>query len=97
MTNPEAVTSLELERSFFDSAEIEILSTAFEKAWCFVEFDPLLSVLDASERQSELARCLMAVLKFGESSNPVSIANSGISLLRKNQIGALLPKKAVAA
>ena len=97
MTNPEAMTSLELERSFFDSAEIEILSTAFEKAWCFVEFDPLLSVLDASERQSELARCLMAVLKFGESSIRFRLRTQEFSLLRKNQIGALLPKKAVAA
>jgi hypothetical protein len=38
----EAVSSLEFERSVFDSAETEILSKAFAKAWTFVEFDPTL-------------------------------------------------------
>jgi hypothetical protein len=57
---------LNLDRDFFDSAETEILSVAFEKAWAFVEFDLTLEVLDASERQSRLARCLMALLKQGE-------------------------------
>ena len=80
----EAVSSLELERSVFDSAETEILSKAFAKAWTFVEFDPTLCMLEAFERQAELARCLMAVLKLGDS-NPTSIANSAIALLRKSQ------------
>ena len=80
----EVVTPLEMERSVFDSAEICILSSAFAKAWTFVEFDPTLSVLAASERQSELARCLMAILKFGET-DPTSLANSGIKLLRRSQ------------
>jgi hypothetical protein len=80
----EAVSSLELERSVFDSSETEILSAAFAKAWAYVEFDPTLGVLDACERQSELARCLMAILKLGDS-NPTSIANSAIALMRKNQ------------
>jgi hypothetical protein len=80
----DAVTPLEMERSVFDSAEICILSSAFAKAWTFVEFDPTLSVLAASERQSELARCLMAILKFGET-DPTSLANSGIKLLRRSQ------------
>jgi hypothetical protein len=80
----EVVTPLEMERSVFDSAETRILSAAFEKAWAYVEFDPVLGILDASERQSELARCLMAILKFGES-DPTSLANSGISLLRRSQ------------
>ncbi|HEV2624109.1 MAG TPA: hypothetical protein VGV62_03155 [Xanthobacteraceae bacterium] len=75
---------LELERSVFDSAETEILSKAFAKAWTFVEFDPTLCMLEAFERQAELARCLMAVLKLGDS-NPTSIANSAIALLRKSQ------------
>jgi hypothetical protein len=79
----EAVSPLELERSVFDSAETEILSAAFEKAWAYVEFDPTLGALDAGERRSQLARCLMAVLKLGDR-NPISIANSGIALLRKN-------------
>lgn len=80
----EAVSSLELERSVFDSSETEILSTAFAKAWAYVEFDPTLGMLDACELQSELARCLMAILKLGDS-NPTSIANSAIALMRKNQ------------
>lgn len=80
----EAVSSLELERSVFDSSETEILSVAFAKAWAYVESDPTLDMLDACERQSELARCLMAILKLGDS-NPTSIANSAIALMRKNQ------------
>ena len=80
----EAVSSLELERSVFDSSETEILSAAFAKAWAYVEFDPTLSMLEARERQSELARCLMAILKLGDC-NPTSIANSAIALMRKNQ------------
>ena len=79
----EAVSSLELERSVFDSSETDILSLAFAKAWAYVEFDPTLGMLDADERQSELARYLMAILKLGDS-NPTSIANSAIALMRKN-------------
>jgi len=41
----EAVSSLELERSVFDSTETEILSRAFAKAWTYVEFDPTLGML----------------------------------------------------
>jgi hypothetical protein len=80
----EAVSSLELERSVFDSSETEILSAAFAKAWAYVEFDPTLGMLETSERQSELARCLMAILKLGDC-NPTSIANSAIVLMRRNQ------------
>ena len=80
----EAVSSLELERSVFDSSETEILSAAFIKAWAYVEFDPTLAVLEAGERQSELARCVMAILKLGDC-DPTSIANSAIALMRKNQ------------
>src|SRR5262249_24209339 len=80
----EAVSSLELERSIFDSSETEIMSAAFAKAWSYVEFDPTLGMLEACERQSELARCLMAILKLGDC-NPTSIANSAIALMRKNQ------------
>lgn len=79
----DAVTPLELERSVFDSAETHILSTAFTKAWAYVEFDPTLGLLDHSERRSELARALMALLKIGET-NPTSLANSSIALLRKS-------------
>ncbi len=84
VTSVEAVTALELERSVFDSAETQILSAAFAKAWAYVEFDPALEILDVAERRSELARCLMAILKFGET-NPVTLANSGIALLRRSQ------------
>jgi len=73
-----------LGRDFFDSTETEILSMAFEKAWAFVELDPMLGVLEASERQSQLARCLMAVLKLGET-DPTSLANSAIKMLRRNR------------
>lgn len=86
MTTVEAVSPLELERSVFDSAETRILSTAFARAWTFVESDPALGTLDTPERQSELARCLMAILKIGET-NPTSLANSGIALLRRSQRG----------
>jgi hypothetical protein len=79
----DAVSSLELERSIFDSSETEILSAAFIKAWAYVEFDRTLGMLQACERQSELARCLMAILKLGDC-NPTSIANSAIALMRKN-------------
>ncbi len=79
----EAVSSLERERSVFDSSETEILSAAFAKAWAYVEFDPTLGIVEASERQAELARCLMAILKLGDC-NPTSIANSAIALMRKN-------------
>jgi hypothetical protein len=80
---PEAVSLVELERSVFDSRETEILSAAFAKAWAYVEFDPMLGMLEVRERQSELARCLMMMLKLGDA-NPISIANSAIALLRKN-------------
>ena len=77
-------TPLNLGRGVFDSAETEILSMAFEKAWAFVEFDPMLSVLDASEKQSQLARCLMACLKQGET-HPTPLANDAIKMLRRNR------------
>jgi hypothetical protein len=80
----EAVSSLELERSVFDSSETDILSAAFAKAWAYVEFDSTLGMLEADERQAELARCLMAILKLGDC-NPTSIANTAITLMRKNQ------------
>jgi hypothetical protein len=80
----EAVSSLELERSVFDSSETDILSTAFARAWAYVEFDPTLGLLETDERQSELARCLMTILKLGDC-NPTSIANSAIALMRRNQ------------
>jgi hypothetical protein len=89
----EAVSSLELERSVFDSSETDILSLAFAKAWSYVEFDPTLVMLDADERQSELARYLMAILKLGDS-NPTSIANSAIALMRKNHSRILTPRMA---
>ena len=79
----EAISSLELERSIFDSSETDILSAAFLKAWTYVEFDPTLGILKAGERQSELARCLMTILKLGDR-NSTSIANSAIALMRKN-------------
>jgi hypothetical protein len=83
MTSFKATTPLNLGRDFFDSAETEILSTAFVKAWAFVEFDSMLGALNASERQSRLARCLMALLKLGET-DPTPLANSGIKMLRRN-------------
>jgi hypothetical protein len=84
MTSFKATTPLNLGRDFFDSTETEILSTAFVKAWAFVEFDPMLGVLDASERQSRLARCLMSLLQLGET-DPTPLANSGIKMLRRNR------------
>jgi hypothetical protein len=82
VTFVDTVTPLELERSVFDFDETRILSAAFEKAWAYVQFDPALGALEAWERQSELARCLMALLKLGHD-NPLILANSGIALLHK--------------
>jgi hypothetical protein len=84
MTSYQTTTPFNLGQYFFDSAETEVLSTAFVKAWAFVEFDPMLGVLDASERQSKLARCLMAILKQGET-DPTSLGNSAIKMLRRNR------------
>jgi len=84
MTSFKTTMPLDMGGSFFDSAETEILSTAFEKAWAFVEFDPMLGDLEASERRSQLARCLMALLKLGET-DPTSLANSTIKMLRRNR------------
>lgn len=86
------MTSLELERDVFDSAETRILSVAFAKAWAYVQFDPALAALDVSERQAELARALMAILKLGET-NPTSLANSGIALLRMSQKSRMAPQR----
>jgi hypothetical protein len=76
-------TAIKLEQSVFNSDETEILATAFEKAWAFVEFDPKLEALEESKRRSELARYLMKLLKLGEM-NPTSLANSAIRVLREN-------------
>jgi predicted RNA polymerase sigma factor len=76
--------TLELERPVFDTAETRILSAAFEKAWAFVEFDPMLGDLELAKRQSQLARSLMKLLKLGET-NPTSLANTAIMILRKNR------------
>ena len=84
MTAFGSAISLDLSRGFFDSGEIEILSMAFEKAWAFVEFDPMLGVLEAANRRAELARCLMALLKLGETS-PTWLANSAIRMLHQRQ------------
>jgi hypothetical protein len=84
MTSFESTIHLDFDRGFFDSAETGILSTAFEKAWASVEFDPMLGVLEASRRQSELARCLMVLLKLGDTS-PTSLANSAIRTLHQRQ------------
>ena len=82
VTFVDTVTPLELERSVFDSEETRILSAAFEKAWAYVQFDPTLGVLEEWERQSELARCLMTLLKLGQD-DPLTLANSAIALLHK--------------
>ena len=56
MTTLESAIPLDLDRGFFDSVETDILSIAFEKAWTFVEFDPMLGVLEVANRRAELAR-----------------------------------------
>jgi hypothetical protein len=73
---------LDFNRGFFDSVETDILSAAFERAWAFVESDPGLEGLEVSKRQSELARCLMALEKLGET-NPTSLANAAIRMLHQ--------------
>jgi hypothetical protein len=82
MTTLESAIPLDLDRGFFDSVETDILSVAFEKAWVFVEFDPMLGVLEVANRRTELARCLMVLLKLGET-NPTWLANSAIRMLHQ--------------
>jgi hypothetical protein len=84
MTAPESTIPPDLNHGYFDSVEIGVLSIAFEKAWAFVEFDPMLGQVELTKRQSELARCLMRQLKLGET-NPTSLANTAIRMLRKNR------------
>ena len=96
VTSIEPATALEVERSVFNSAETRILSTAFEKAWTYVEFDPMLGILDMADRQAELARALMAVLKIGET-DPTSLANSSIALLRRGRQGDERPRRQAGA
>jgi hypothetical protein len=86
MSTFESAIPLDLNRGFFDSVETDILSIAFEKAWAFVEFDPALGVLEVANRPAELARCLMALLKLGET-NPMWLANAGIAMLRARHQG----------
>jgi hypothetical protein len=57
---------------------------AFQKAWAFVEFDPMLGVWEVSVKRSQLARCLMTLFKLGET-DPTSLANSAIKMLRRNR------------
>jgi hypothetical protein len=85
MTSLETITSIDLGRSVYDSNDTRILSAAFEKAWVFVESDPALEALEAPKRRSELARCLMELIKLGET-NPTSLANAGIAMLRNKKI-----------
>jgi hypothetical protein len=74
-------TTLDSSGNFFDSAETDILSAAFEKAWGFVK---MLEVLKTSKRRGQVARCLMALLKLGKT-DPALLANSAIRILRRNQ------------
>jgi hypothetical protein len=83
MNPSETLTTLKLEQSVFNSDETDILGIAFGKAWAFVEFDPKLDALEESKRRSELARCLMMLLKRGET-DPTSLANSAIKVLRED-------------
>ena len=84
MTIFESGIRLDFNRGFFDSVETDILCAAFERAWAFVGSDPGLEGLEVSKRQSELAGCLMALQKLGET-NPTSLANTAIRMLRKNR------------
>jgi hypothetical protein len=84
MTALKSTIPLDLNHGYFDSVEIDVLSIAFEKAWAFVEFDPMLGQVELPKRQSELARGLMRQLKLGET-DPTSLANTAIRMLRKNR------------
>jgi hypothetical protein len=87
------MAALDLNDDYFDSVETDILSIAFEKAWAFVEFDPMLGAFEAANRRAELARCLMKLLKLGET-NPMSLANKAIRLLRSGRRRASGDRKA---
>jgi hypothetical protein len=86
MTTFESRIRVDFNRGFFDSVETDILSAAFERAWAFVGSDPGLEGLEVSKRQSELARCLMALEKLGET-NPTSLANAAIRMLHQRHAG----------
>ena len=88
MTSLEAVTPIDLGRSVYNSNDTRILSAAFERASGLCKSDPALEALEAPKRRSELARCLMALIKLGET-DPTSLANAGIAMLRSKQIGRL--------
>jgi hypothetical protein len=50
MTAPESTIPPDLNHDYFDSVEIGVLSIAFEKAWAFVEFDPMLGQVELTKR-----------------------------------------------
>jgi hypothetical protein len=82
MTAFESRIHPDFDGGFFDSVETDILCAAFERAWAFVGSDPSLEGLEVSKRQSELANCLMALEKLGET-NPTSLANAAIRMLHQ--------------
>jgi len=70
----------------FDTQGIDLLSTAFQKAWIFVEGDFALEPMNLDQRRAALASSLMDLAKGGRS-NPIDLANAAINRLRKDAEG----------
>ncbi len=65
----------------FDQAGIELLAEAFEKAWTFVQADPVLIEAGLTVTPTDLAAALMTAVE--QDSNPHGLANRAINSLRQ--------------
>lgn len=65
----------------FDQAGIELLAEAFEKAWTFVQADPVLIEAGLAVTPTDLAAALMTAVE--QDSNPHGLANRAINSLRQ--------------
>ena len=65
----------------FDQAGIELLAEAFQKAWAFVQADPVLIEAGLTVTPTDLAAALMTAVE--QDSNPHGLANRAINSLRQ--------------
>ncbi len=65
----------------FDQAGIELLAEAFEKAWTFIQADPVLIEAGLTVTPTDLAAALMTAVE--QDSNPHGLANRAINSLRQ--------------
>jgi len=85
----------------FDQAGIELLAEAFEKAWTFIQADPVLIEAGLSVTPTDLAAALMTAVE--QDSNPHGLANRAINSLRqriqirRSMMSVLVPDVAIKA